>query len=378
MKKFLDWIELKLQYLWCRVEKTAGNDSQSLSIIRIFYGLFILIFLKLDFAWIGNIPQGFFSPRFLSFSVFFQGFPNYLTMRAIEVILVVLGLCILLGIKSRWAGIFFVITYVIANSFHFSFGKINHGSIMFTTFVLGLSLTNWGTSNAVVRDRQISQKIQTRVLAILAVVLCFGMFTAGWEKAINWLDFDLKTGGFMSWFYQGYFTQGRDEFLAPLVLKMPPQIFELADYSAVIFELIPIVALLAGRKWWLSWLLTACLFHLANTLLLNINFISHAPVYLTFVFLNFGLKRDRQKVPIDRRKLMVFVFGMAFFIALHYLVDFGSNQPLVSPITYITNLWNDSDLAKLYFSLSIWVLSMLVIAYNLFSLFFPAKKISIK
>ena len=376
MKEFFDWIELKLEYLWNRAERTVDNDNYSLSIIRILYGLFILIFLKLDFAWIGNIPQGFFSPRFLSLSIFFQGFPNYFTMRAIEIILMLLGLSILLGIKSRWTGIGFVITYIVANSFHFSFGKISHGSIMFITFILGLSFTNWGVSNAIVPDRQVTAKTQKRVLAILAVLLCFGMFTAGWEKALNWLDFDLETGGFMSWFYQGYFTQGRDDFLAPLVLKIPPKLFELADYSAVIFELIPIFALLAGRKWWLGWLSIACIFHLANTLLLNINFISHAPVYLTFASLNFSSIPIRQKERIYDKRLMAFVSGLGFFIALHYLINFGLNRSLISPITYLTNLWTAGDLARLYFSLTIWVMSVLIIATNFLPWLSPAKKTS--
>ena len=374
MKKFFDWIELKLEYLWNRAEKAVENDDRSLSIVRILYGLFILVFLKLDFAWIGDIPQGFFSPRFLSLSILFQGFPSYFVMRAIEIILMLLGLFILLGIKSRWTGIGFVITYVIANSFHFSFGKISHGSIMFITFILGLSFTNWGVNNAIVPDRQVTAKTQKRVLAILAVVLCFGMFTAGWEKALNWFDFNLETGGFMSWFYKGYFTQGRDDFLAPLILKIPPKLFELADYSAVIFELIPIFALLAGRKWWLVWLSIACVFHLANTLLLNINFISHAPVYLTFASLNFGSIGKQQKDLIHSQKLMAFVSGMGFFITLHYLINFGLNRPIISPLTYVTNLWGDGDLAKLYFSLIIWVLSVLVITLNLLPWFSPAQK----
>ena len=363
MKNFLNWIESKLDILWCRVEESANNDSRSLSKLRVFYGIFILIFLKLNFTWIGEIPQGLFLPRLLSLSVFFDGFPSYTLMLVVEILLVLLGFCLLLGIKSRWAGITFIIVYIVGNSFHFSLGKISHGSVMFLTFVLGLSFTNWGVNYAIVPDRPVSRNTEKRVLAILAVVLCFGMFTAGLEKAIHWVDFDLNTGGFLSWFYKGYYTQGRDRFLAPLILQLPPQIFEVADYLAVVFELSPLLALLSDRKWWLCWLLVACTFHLANTLLLNINFIAHAPVYLTFVSLHFGKFRNKPKrQTLTRFKSLTFVISVAAFIAFHYLLNLFqfADFTLKDRIYFFTN-----EKFDLHIAIFIWLITTLIIAFNL-------------
>jgi len=72
---------------------------------------------------------------------------------------------------------------------------------------------------------------------IFACLIAFGLFTAGLEKAYVWLDGDLGTSGFMSWFVSGYFDLGRNFLLAPQVLKIDSRLFELADYTAVLFEL---------------------------------------------------------------------------------------------------------------------------------------------
>jgi hypothetical protein len=111
------------------------------------------------------------------------------------------------------------------------------------------------------------------------------MFTAGFDKALHWINFDLSTGGFLSWFYSGYYILDRKLLLAPLVYRVPPQLFKILDYAAVAFELSPFFFLLAGRTAWRAWLLVAICFHLANALLLNIPFYGQVLVYLPFVAL---------------------------------------------------------------------------------------------
>ena len=292
MKKFFDWIEVKLEFLWRKAENASENDDQSLSMLRILYGLFIVLFATKaypSYSWIGKVPQSLFLPPFLSLGNFFDGFPSYSWLLAIDISLIICTICLLLGVKARYAGILFSLFYIIGSSFQYSFGKIDH-LIMFPVFILGLSFTNWGVDYALVPDKKVSKQLQKRVLAILAVLLCFGMFTAGYEKALNWIDFDLEKGGFLSWFYPGFFNEGRKYLLAPFVLLVPPQTFEIFDYFAVVFELSPMIALLAGRKWWQLWLLVASIFHLSNILLLNISFNTHAPIYLSFIPVSSFLK----------------------------------------------------------------------------------------
>ena len=73
--------------------------------------------------------------------------------------------------------------------------------------------------------------------------------------------------------------------LAPLVPKVPPQLFKIADFCAVLFELSAFFFLLAGRTGWRIWLLVAAGFQLTNALLLNISFHIQVLVYLPFVAL---------------------------------------------------------------------------------------------
>jgi len=112
------------------------------------------------------------------------------------------------------------------------------------------------------------------------------MFTAGFDKALHWINFDLSTSGFLSWFYGGYYTLDRKLLLAPLVLKLHPHLTKVLDFAAVALELSPFLFLLAGRTAWRAWLLIATCFHLANALVLNIPFYFHVIVYLPFVALS--------------------------------------------------------------------------------------------
>jgi hypothetical protein len=120
-------------------------------------------------------------------------------------------------------------------------------------------------------------------LALLGVCLVYAMTSVGFQKALNWLDFDTSTSGFLGWFVHGYFEYNRTHLLAPYVLDVPRALLELLDYAGVAFELGCLLAFLGGRLTFRVWLACACAFHLANTLTLNIPFFEHLLVYMAFV-----------------------------------------------------------------------------------------------
>lgn len=355
MKKFFDWIEAKLERLWGKAEDASENDDLSLSMVRILYGLFIVLFATPSFSWIGKVPQSLFLPPFLSLGIFFDGFPSYPWLLAIDISLIICTICLVLGIKARYAGILFFLLYIIGSSFQFSFGKIDH-LIMFPVFILGLSWTNWGVNYALIPDKKVSTHMQRRVLAILAVLLCFGMFTAGYEKALHWIDFDLEQGGFLAWFYPGFFDIERKYLLAPFVLLVPPQTFELFDYIAVIFELSPILALLAGRQWWQLWLLVASIFHLSNTLLLNIAFIVHAPVYLSFIPISSFVKTAQ--IQWSKAQITLFISTITAIIAIHHLFHFSTSNSIKSLKIYALPFFESGRELSLYLGLLVWVVTV--------------------
>jgi hypothetical protein len=282
MKKSLSFVERCLTFFWQRLEDTCGNDEHSLGIFRIFWGTYVLLFVAPYSAFVGQVPQSFFNPPVLSLASLFAGFPPYWLMLAGDLVRIWLVVLITIGIRARFCTIAFCLLTFISNNFVYSFGKIDHDTLVWAV-ALCLAFTDWGVSYSLVPDPRINPKIAGRALATAGLLLAFGMFTAGFEKALHWVNLDFSTSGFLSWFYPGYFTLDRKLLLAPAVLKVPPHFFKILDFLAVAFELSPFFFLLSGRIAWRTWLLVATSFHIANALLLNIPFHLHVLVYLPFV-----------------------------------------------------------------------------------------------
>jgi hypothetical protein len=282
MTKSLNFVERSLTIIWQRLEDTCSNDARSLGLFRIFWGVYILLFFTPYSAFVGQVPQAFYNPPVLSLAFLFAGFPPYWLMLAGDLVRIWLVVLITIGIKTRFCTIVLCLLTFLSENFVYSFGKINHDALLWAV-ALCLAFTDWGVHYALVPDRRVNPKTATRALATAGVLIAFGMFTAGFEKALHWINFDLSTGGFLSWFYGDYYILDRRLLLAPLVFRVPPQLFKILDYAAVAFELSPFFFLLAGRVPWRVWLLVATCFHLANDLLLNIPFYTHVLVYLPFV-----------------------------------------------------------------------------------------------
>jgi hypothetical protein len=247
-----------------------------------FWGAYILLFYAPYSAWVGQVPQSFYKPPVLSVAFLFAGFPPYWLMLAADLVRIWLLVLITIGIRTRICTIVLCLLTFISTNFVYSFGKIDHDSLLWAV-ALCLAFTDWGVCYALVPDRRINPKVAARALATTGILLAFAMFSAGFEKALYWINFNLSTSGFLSWLYPLYYSLGRTFLLAPVVVKLPPQLFKIADFAAVAFELSAFFFLLAGRTAWRAWLLLATIFHVANTLFLNIPFYIHVPVYLLFV-----------------------------------------------------------------------------------------------
>jgi hypothetical protein len=283
MKKSLIFIERTLGICWKRIEDTCSNDARSLGLFRIFWGAYILLFYAPYSAWVSHVPQSFYKPPVLSFAFLFAGFPPYWLMLALDLVRIWLVVLITIGVKTRVCTIFLCLLTFLSLNFVYSFGMIVH-DILVWAVALCLAFTDWGESYALVPDRRINPKVAARALATAGVLIAFGMLTSGSVKA-PWINFDLSTSGFASWFYGPYYTLDRAFLLAPFVFKIPPQLFKIVDYIAVAFELSAFFFLFSGRVGWRMWLLVAASFHLANFLLLNIDFYFHTLVYLPFIAL---------------------------------------------------------------------------------------------
>lgn len=354
MKKLYHYAEQLNNFFWERIAESTSIEDSSLGIFRWIFGFLLLIFFVPQFSWIAQMPNALFDPPYFSLANLFTQFPGDLFFRTITLLIIISLVCLTIGIKARISGSIFLFCWFIGNNFQYSFGKIDH-EVMILALLFCMTFSNWGTHYALITDRPLSPNSSKKALALFSVFLAFGFFTAGLEKAINWVDFDFSTNGFLSWFYRGYYNLGRTDLLAPIVLYLPKWIFEFFDYAAVIFELSAFIALLNSRKWWISWLLIASLFHLSNTLLLNIPFFNHFLVYLVFVdFSQLKTKILGDIKPSVIKKISYFLTGLSVCLSLPYFSGIISGET----IRFFPN-------TMLYISVGIWIVGAMVILGDL-------------
>ncbi|MCD8742073.1 hypothetical protein LT679_15775 [Mucilaginibacter roseus] len=274
----------KITYkFWSAVVRSTATNVFSLAIFRILTGTFLLLVLTINYAWMADLPLALFTPPVLSpINLFATGFPHKAWLLIADFTLLLTPIAIILGIKPRMATLLFALTRLLVLNYQYAFGKIDH-EILLATMLVCLAFSGWGQRLAIWPDKASRFDSTTKSLALLAVLICFGYFSAAFEKAIFWLNFDMNTTGSARWFYNSLYNYQREPLLAPLLKMSPFWVFKAMDITGVIFELLPFAALLYSRKLWQSWLLLAAGFHLVNLLFFNINFIVNGIVYLAFI-----------------------------------------------------------------------------------------------
>jgi len=287
MKSSLSSIDSFLQKINNRIEKNIHISDETSSFFRIILSLNILLFFCPDYTWISEIPETLYNPLYFNISRIYGNFPPKWYLVITSYISLISIMFIGIGLKTRFFSRLYAILLIINAAFIYSFGKIDHGILLPVT-LLCLSFSNWGTCYAVAPDK--ASSLHLKSYQIVALCLIFGMFSAGLGKLIVWLDFDLSTNGFLSWFYQRYFSLGSRNLLANTVFYFPRILVESFDYIAIVFELSPLYFLLKSKKHWLLWLIVAILFHITNTLLLNIPFWANGIIYFSFIIGHYKLK----------------------------------------------------------------------------------------
>ncbi|MCE6992754.1 hypothetical protein [Dyadobacter sp. CY323] len=282
MRNLLIWIRGQNNWFWAAIIRSTAIDSKSLAVFRMMVGLYLLCINSPNFLWLSDVPQAFFEPPFFSIASFFGGFPGHLVLVLANVLLIILSAMLFLGVKARFSTITYTIIYIVCCSFQFSFGKIDHSPVLILALLVCMIFSDWGTYLALIPDKPRKVNQINMSLPLLSVFVCFGFFSAGFEKAIMWIDLDFTTNGSGAWFYKELHL--RAYLLAPYIPKfMPFWGFKVMDYLGVIFELTPIFFLLHSRMAWKLWLIAACIFHFLNGVILNINFMNLFIVYVSFL-----------------------------------------------------------------------------------------------
>lgn len=341
-------IEQLFRWVYLRIEANTRLTTEQTVLARLLVGSGILWFHLCYASHLAGLPDGLFQPSPYSFTALLRGFPGVEFFLFWEVVQIIALAAIVLGLRARWAGWAFCLAYVILSSFKYSLGKIDH-SIFVVLVIFCLSLTNWGCRAALLPDRR--WKFPRLGPALLAILLCWGMFTAGLPKLAYWVDFDLDTSGFLSWFNAAYFNQGKSIPLADLVLALPPWVLEGMDYAATAFELLAFPALLLGRRSWLGWLTVAVVFHAANVLLLAIDFRLHIWVYLPFILGGFAISsRQLAGWHVCLGTLAIMVASSMIYARFTFdLADYGNPYRVFGwPLWAVLSLWSLTLVAALY------------------------------
>ncbi|WP_139125727.1 hypothetical protein [Arcticibacter eurypsychrophilus] len=338
---------------WTRVNDSVSLPLESLCCFRIILGFYLLLIQLKTYSWIRYIPDLLYSPPKMSIARFFHSFPDYWLFLAIDMGILIAVLCIIFGIKARLASLLFGVLNIVGCSFNYSFGKIDHDILLYVLLIC-MSLSNWGTLLAFYPDKKL--KGADRSLLLLSVLICFGMFTAGLPKARTWINLDMSSSGFLSWYFRGLSESGRSDLLMPYVLDFPPLLIKSFDFIAVLFELSAFFMLMAGRKFWKLWLLGVVTFHLLNCLLLNIPFVVNFLVYLAFIDFSGLYQRINNYIRQPYVKIILSsVVFLLVLIRLFFILTGNKNNNLL-----IDTEWD------LNFAVLLWVVSIILFIKNIF------------
>ncbi|MEN2281723.1 hypothetical protein AAGF08_06250 [Algoriphagus sp. SE2] len=342
------------------MKESTQMPLQSLVVLRILTGLFFLIIYSPFFFWIGEVPQVFFYPPILSLANLFSGFPPAYFFYVLDILITLALLGVTLGYKAKFSGIAASLLLFIGFNWQYSMGKIDH-NILLLTFLGLMSFSGWGTKAALVPDTPEPEGRKEKVTSLLAVLLCFGMFSAGFLKAYVWIDFDPTMNGFLRWYYSGLYGKETDYFLIKYLQELPFWWLDIMDYGGVVFELSPFLFLLLGRKSWRLWLLGATLFHLMNLLILNIPFTPSFIIYLTFLNLK-GLYPKVEQLFAKKTNRQIFV-GLIVLLGINrFLYSFSI------PFSYFEFL-KQRDVI-MYLALILWVSAACLFARDIWKLSF--------
>lgn len=355
------------------------NDAYSVSVeglalYRICFAAYFLIFGLPVFSWINKNPDIFFNPPNYSISALFSSFPPAWFFISLDIIICFLFLFLLFGYKTRTTSILLTVLLIIGYSFRYSFGKIDHNIIpTITPFFMAFS--GWGNTLSLdskfKRNKlDISDNESGLSIALLAVMLGFGFFSAGFPKLIDWIDFDLATQGARGWVISSFYILERQDFLVPFYASVQnPMFWEILDIFAVIFELGFIIAVFKPKLFKI-YVSLAVLFHFNNYLMLNISFVNHLIVYLLYINWDSVIQRidlnylSNKIVTAKNFSISIVIYTLAL-ISLYHLNNETDQLLHFSPlITLLGFVIENPQKIIHFFLLSISVLAVFGIAFK--------------
>jgi uncharacterized membrane protein YphA (DoxX/SURF4 family) len=302
------------------VFESYALPAEHLGLYRIFYASFMLFLVGIPgYAWISAFPDAFFHPP-LGVARLFSGFPPPYVLHLFSVTLVVLFLALLFGYRTRAASVLITLVALVANSFDYSFGKINH-TVLIWILPLVMSFSNWGAAYSVDANRDDPPspvRVEAWPITLMSVLLGFAMFSAGLPKLMSgWLD--LGTRAVKEKLLYQVYVNNRHEFLADFFVSLESAPFwELMDWATVVFELGFLAAVISPSVFRL-FTGAAVIFHTTSLLMLNIGFMFHVIVYLLFSMPIIAFGHDRIQRVVGRLTAPSILAACLFYVTVHLL-----------------------------------------------------------
>lgn len=199
------------------------------------------------------------------------------------------ALCILLliGFHTRFVSLLLAGLFIVTRSWAYSLGKVGH-DILFILVPACLAFSRWGHAFSIdtLRSRRNPSGERDQdawPFALLAILVAFGMFTSGIQKAFGgWLD--TSTSATVGWVVYMEEAWEQTSLAYPYLhhlLLLPPAVLESLDWVTVWFELLFPLGLLYRRSFQVLCML-AVLFHFGTFVLVDIYFTHQVTVYGAF------------------------------------------------------------------------------------------------
>lgn len=296
-----------------------SQSPESLSLYRVIFSLFLLIFAMPDPTWVSELPDAIFDPppgplRLL------DGFPPRAFFQVLELILCVSTVALLFGVKTKASSVTTGVLMIVLIGFEHCLGKIDHNRILISFTPIVLAYSTWGKRYAVDPPRDSDAAANANWPQTLLALL-FGLYflSGGLPKLWSgWLQLSTqKAAVFM----------GRSKGGELLADVLPAFLLEIGDYAVVAFEIAFVFAVLAGLRWTRIFCALSVVFHTLILLLIGIAFPEQLIVYAAFVdwdrlrvVRNMGRRLDLLCRKIRSTHWMVVVIGGVAYFALHITV----------------------------------------------------------
>lgn len=324
--------------------KEYQTSVTALGLYRILFAIGYLLLIGVpSCSWVVEAPEYFFFPqRFSIARPLFETIPPKIFLVILDLSIFTSLICLLFGYRTRWSSFLFGCLVILCYSIQFSLGKISH-SILLNVLPIIMAFSAWGNSFSL-DNKQSSFADRTDAYApfLVAIVLGFAMFTAGWSKVLaGWLDPD-RFGTYL-FYSKNYYIMEDEGLLSSLFASIStPFLWKSMDYGAVALEVLFLPAVL-NRKVLRFFCLFALIFHLFAWWVLNIAYMSNLLVYLLFIrwtSIVAFLKHKKILARIERFlswKTFWIVFSVLFIQHIYFLFfndELLVRDRLISPFSF--------------------------------------------